>query len=409
MFDIHSRGSQPRAAPLVAIALLCAACGVADQTESTGPNRADSAGVQIVRNTDDPLPRGELVQPARRVFGSEAEGPKLFGRAVGARLHPNGSLWIEEWQSQEIRVFDSRSGAHLFTIGGRGDGPGEFRRSRLLGFDAEGSAYVHDDEHRRLSVFSEGGEFLRSHLLPSSLGVMPRPLHVTRAGTLMGQLPRGLEQVPADGSTIRDTVRVWTIPLDGAAPTLVSKSPGALWYYRDGNQVGVPYAGGSRTGFWNDRVYVTDGTGTASYSVYGPAGLERRVEIERAPRRLESSSATIFVESMRRRAPESLVRMYEEHLDEMPMPDAQRHWDALLVADDGGAWLLRAADPEGQPTDVPPDRVWDVFDAEGAFVGHVRLPANVGLEQVSGQTALTTVWDELGRVEVAIHEVRWIG
>ena len=393
----------------VAIALICAGCGASDRSESTGASRADSAGVQIVRNTDDPLPRWELVQPARRVFGSEEEGPELFGM-VTARLHPNGSLWIEEQQSREIRVFDSRSGAHLFTIGGRGDGPGEFRRRRLLGFDAAGTAYVQDDEHRRLSVFSEGGELLRSHLLPSSLGIAPRPLHVTRAGTLMGQLPRGLEQVPADGSTIRDTVRVWAIQLDDAAPTLVSKSPGALWYFRDGNRVGVPYAGGSRTGFWNDRVYVTDGTGTASYSVYGPAGLERRVEIERAPRRLDGSSATMFVESMRRwRASESLVRTYEEHLDDMPMPEVQRHWDALLVFDDGGAWLLRAADPEGALAEVPPDHIWDVFDADGVFIGQMRLPANVGLVQVSGQNALTSVVDELGRVTVAIHEVRWIG
>lgn len=258
-------------------------------------------------------------------------------------------------------------------------------------------------------MFSEGGELLRSHLMPSSLGIAPRPLHVTRAGTLMGQLSRGLEQVPADGSTIRDTVRIWTIPLVGAAPTLVSKSPGVLWYFRDGNQVGVPYAGGSLTGFRNDRVYVTDGTGTASYSVYGPAGLERRVEIERAPRRLDGTSTTMFVETMRRRAPESLLRTYEEHLDDMPIPEAQRHWDALVVSDNGRAWLLRAADPEGALAEVPPDHIWDVFDAEGAFAGHMRLPANVGLVQVSGTSALTIASDELGRPTVAIHDLRWIG
>ncbi|MCY4572596.1 MAG: hypothetical protein OXF01_07305, partial [Gemmatimonadetes bacterium] len=62
-----------------AIALLCAGCGVPDQGEATGPSRTDSAGVEVVRNTDEPLRRGELVQPARRVFGSEQEGPELFG------------------------------------------------------------------------------------------------------------------------------------------------------------------------------------------------------------------------------------------------------------------------------------------------------------------------------------------
>ena len=398
--------------------MLCAGCGVSDRSEVTGPSRADSAGVEIVRNTDEPLPRGELVQPAKRVFGSEAEGPELFG-GVSARLHHNGSLWITEWQTQEIRVFDSGSGAHLFTIGGRGDGPGEFRQSWSLGFDAEGTAYVYDYRHRRLSVFSESGELQRSDPMPSSLGFGPRPSHVTRTGTLLGHIPRTMERIPADGSTARDTVRIWTMPLDGTAPTLVWEAPGALWYFQDRQQVVVPYtgilpapyAGGSLQGFWNDRVYVTDDAGEASYSVYGPAGLERRVVIDRAPRQIDGFSPTMFVEHMRRRRfPESLLGIYEEHLADMPIPEAQRSWDRLVVTDQGGAWLLRAGDAEGAMAGVPPDdRVWDAFDAEGVFVGHIRLPANVSPVQVSGQSVLTIVRDELGRVTVAIHDVRWIG
>ena len=57
-------------------------------------------------------------------------------------------------------------------------------------------AYVYDDRHRRLSVFSESGELLGSHLMPSSFGFGPRPLHVTRTGTLIGQIPR--LRVPAN-------------------------------------------------------------------------------------------------------------------------------------------------------------------------------------------------------------------
>ena len=78
--------------------------------------------------------------------------------------------------------------------------------------------------------------------------------------------------------------------------------------------------------------------------------------------------------------------------------------------DEGGAWLLRAGDAEGAMAGVPADDpVWDAFDAEGVFVGHIRLPANVGLVQVSGQSVLTIVRDEMGRSTVAIHDVHWIG
>ena len=402
----------------VAIVLLCAGCGVSDRSEETRPSRADSAGVVVVRNTDQPWPRGELVQPAKRVSGSDAEGPELFGRLGNVRLHPKGSLWIAESQTQEIRVFDSGSGAHLFTIGGRGDGPGEFRQSGLLGFDAEGSAYVYDFEHRRLSVFSESGEFLRTDLMPSSLGFGPRPSHVTPKGTLLGQLPREMRRMPSDGSTLWDTVRIWAMPLDGTAPALVSETPGALWYYRDAVQVVVPYtgilpspyAGGPLQGFADDRVYVTDGSGEASYSVYGPTGLERRVEIERTPRRIDGLSEAVFLERMRNRLPESHLRIYEDHLSDMPIPEAKRPWDALVVTDEGGVWLLQADGTEVEMAGVPPEnRFWDVFDAEGLLVGHMQLPANVSPVQVSGQTLVATVRDEMDRATVAIHEVRWAG
>lgn len=396
-----------------AIVLLCAGCGASDRSEATGPSRTDSAGVEIVRSADEPLRRGELVQPARRVFGSEEEGPELFGRVGTTRLHPNGSLWIAESQSQEIRVFDPGSGAYLFTIGGSGDGPGEFRRSEFLGFDGEGSAYVYDHEHRRLSVYASSGEFLRSHLLPSTLGISPLPQHVTRTGTLLGQIPRGpMERMPARGSTLRDTVRTWTMPLDGTAPTLVSRTLGGLFYFHDGESVAVPFSGGSPRGFRDDRVYAIDGVGEASYSVYGPAGLERRVEIDRPPRRIDDHAVTMFLEGIRRSpVPESLLRIYEEHLSDMPIPETRRHWDGMLFRDQGEVWLRRvgdavAATAAGDPAD---GQVWDVFDAGGAFIGHMRLPANVWLEQVRGQTAQTIVQDEMGRETVAIHDIRWIG
>ena len=394
-----------------AIVLLCAGCGVSDRSDVAGPSRTDSAGVEIVRNADEPLRRGELVQPARRVFGSEEEGPELFGSVGTTRLHANGSLWIADLQAQEIRVFDPGSGAHLFTIGGKGDGPGEFRRSGFLGFDGEGNAYVYDYEHRRLSVFSGSGEFQRSHLLPSSLGISPLPLHVTRTGTLFGQIPQGLERRPVDGSLRRDTVKIWTMPVEGTAPTLVSKTLGALWYFHDGTQVTVPFASGSRPGFRDDRVYAIDGVGEASYSVYGPGGLERRVEIDRPPRQIDDHAVTMFLEGMRRSpVPDSQLRIYEEHLSDMPIPEARRHWDYLRFTDQGEVWLWRAGDAAEATADDPADdQVWDVFDAEGAFIGHVRLPANVWLQQVTGQTALVVVYDEIDRATVAIHDIRWVG
>ena len=209
------------------------------------------------------------------------------------------------------------------------------------------------------------------------------------------------------------------MPLDREPPNLVWKVPGALWYFQDGMSVVVPYtgnlpppyAGGLIFGFWDDRIYVTDDAGESSYSVYGPAGLERKVEIDRGVRQANDFSATLFVEYMRqRRFPESSLEIYDDHLGDMPIPNAHRAWDALIVTDEGGTWLLRASTDDAPTASADAeDRIWDVFDAEGVFGGHVRLPPDVGLVHVSGESAVTIVSGELGRVTVGVHDVRWIG
>ena len=48
-------------------------------------------------------------------------------------------------------------------------------------------------------------------------------------------------------------------------------------------------------------------------------------------------------------------------------------------------------------------------DAEGFFVGPMRLPANVSPVQVSGLSVLSIVRDEMDRGTVALNDVRWTG
>ena len=94
----------------------------------------------------------------------------------------------------------------------------------------------------------------------------------------------------------------------------------------------------------------------------------------------------------------------------MPIREARRAWDRLVVTDEGGAWLRRTVDAEAAMADVPPeDRVWDVFDAEGVFAGLMRLPSNASPAQVWEESVLMVVYDDMGRRTVAIHDVRWTG
>ena len=72
----------------------------------------------------------------------------------------DGRIIVGNTGSQEVRVFDAR-GRHLWTAGGSGRGPGEFRwLSRVYRLPAD-SIMALDMAGNRLSVFDGNGEFAR--------------------------------------------------------------------------------------------------------------------------------------------------------------------------------------------------------------------------------------------------------
>src|SRR6266542_1092390 len=56
-------------------------------------------------------------------IGSEGEGPDGFSDIRGIVVDRKGNLWVLEFSTQDIRVFDP-SGKYLRTIGRKGKGPG---------------------------------------------------------------------------------------------------------------------------------------------------------------------------------------------------------------------------------------------------------------------------------------------
>ena len=94
-----------------------------------------------------------------------ADGPDLFARIAALTVDPAGRIYVLESQTQEIRVFDS-AGRHVRTFGRKGGGPGEFQDARGLAWDREGNLWVVDQRNNRYTVFDTTGTLRRT---------MPRP------------------------------------------------------------------------------------------------------------------------------------------------------------------------------------------------------------------------------------------
>lgn len=101
-----------------------------------------------------PVPMIRLSSPSVVIGG--ASGPVdelLLAGVIGASQLPNGVLVIGDGAAPRILMF-SPGGRFLSTVGGRGDGPGEFRVPRWLGpCGTEGFA-VYDVSQKRVTMFS---------------------------------------------------------------------------------------------------------------------------------------------------------------------------------------------------------------------------------------------------------------
>jgi dihydrofolate reductase len=125
---------------------------------------SDSAGVVIVEHPGPADHHRRLdAEPLLRL-GSEAEGaPDFFGRINTAHLDSRGDLWVVDGTSSELAVFALPDGERRFTLGGRGDAPGEFQLPHPTGFD-EGGTWIWDQSPGRLTVVGLDGELLRDYL-----------------------------------------------------------------------------------------------------------------------------------------------------------------------------------------------------------------------------------------------------
>lgn len=95
-------------------------------------------------------------------------GPKLFDRMSSVTVDQAGTrLYVVDIggvssEHHRVLVFDAQSGEHLFDIGKRGSGPGEFNLPRDVAIGKDGSLYVVDGGNFRIQKFDANGKYLKS-------------------------------------------------------------------------------------------------------------------------------------------------------------------------------------------------------------------------------------------------------
>ena len=117
-------------------------------------------GIKVIKNSKESI-YGEITFELEEVLsiGKENENNFQFYRVLDIEVDRENNIFVLDSGNHRVQKYDKR-GKYLFTIGKRGQGPGEFNQPMRLKLDLEtGNIYVNDNL-RKVIVFNQDGEHI---------------------------------------------------------------------------------------------------------------------------------------------------------------------------------------------------------------------------------------------------------
>lgn len=386
--------TRPNRLALAAILAVLAGCEPPTPSDSSVA-RADSAGVEVVVSPDLAVPtiRVDTV-PELSIGGPETTGPEAFGRVENVIVGPDDSIWVSDRQAADVKVFNP-DGSHRVTVGGRGDGPGEFRLVRLLGAAGD-SVAVFDLGSRRLTWFGLDGALLSTSGVASRDGTSPLLYDVADSDHLVGveSTTLSIDEIE-EGATYGGTVpfSIWSAPDD--PPVAFTSEPTAIFIWQGrGATTAVPFTANAHLTAEGDHVDVAAGVRFEIRRYATDGSLRRIARVARDPAPVDASARADFREFVENAWPPERGDAAIDALDHPAVPQSMPAYRSLVGGTDGSTWAYRF-DP------IPGGQPWDVFLPDGSFAGSVSVPSGFQVTAATSEAIVGYWTDELG-----VHHVR---
>ncbi|NNK62157.1 MAG: hypothetical protein HKO98_03030, partial [Gemmatimonadetes bacterium] len=345
--------------------------------------------------------------PVLEIGAVTGEGPAVFSRVGAVRLTEGGGVVVTDELAGEIREFGP-DGSHRGSMGGSGEGPGEFGNSIALPRIAGDTVYAWDGRVRRLSIFV-GGEFDHGWIPPSEGAVSDVTLVRDR---LYGQSTVSFSGLPETGLS-RPGTRYGILEPDGSYESFfeVAGPERYIDIQTSGGSISAiavfqtPFARGAFftvaaaathdriLGGPNDRfvLHEWDSRDGALIGVHRYPGLDDLVtesDVERARDRIRER----FDE------PDARMRTELETLADN-VPEYAPAFDRIWPDDAGRLWLRHTAAEDGEE--------WFVFGLDDLTpLARLTLPAGFALMDVR-EGLLAGRWqDALDIAYVRVHRLR---
>jgi hypothetical protein len=384
---------------LFPIALL-AACG-GDAAAGALATRADSAGIEIVSSTEPSWRNdgGWRIEPEFVQIGHREDDDPRYDllRVSSGRILPDGNILVVVGGHFQLRIYDP-AGEWVRSIGRQGDGPGEMRFPSSLN-TAGDTIYLGDFQLSRLSAFTTAGEFLTSWPFPAMDpgGRVPPSRRLADGRWLgsgsvrftAGQAASGIDRTPttwyriaADLSRVEDTVAV----LPGTERLVITSTSA------DGRIVGMqvtaPSVARSSAMTTGPDYFVAGENDVPEARFYTTEGALRTIIRWAAPVVPvdEALLAAIMREELLRvEGNEQATQSVETRFQTPPATAVVPYFSGLHLDVEENLWVREYAT-------LSSDSVrFRVFHRDGQFLGHLALPPNHTILDITTDRILT-VW-----------------
>lgn len=399
------------------VARMCAllafvACGDGGEASAPIAEVIDSAGIRIVTSVPSDAVYAEVAgEPALSIGTVDGPDEFLFSAVRSVARDAEGNLIVADAMSSEIRTFNS-GGDHLRTIGGQGDGPGEFQSLSGAWPVGGGGIVALDERLRRVTEFDPSGRSTGTATLAAvdDLGMLT-PSGLAGSRSILSSVAVFSLDV-SDGEEVRPPVFFVRHDFDGTVVDTVAQLPGnasVTSMSGSGDAVTMqvmlvpfsprPSGAGSAAG-----IAVSTGETYEVRFLDDAGSLSQIARLAETPTVRTDEHLEALVSGFGRGAPnpEAANRMMEMYRD-LPLPATLPAYSELLFADTGELWAQRYREPGATVLR------WDVFGAEGPYLGGVEVPASLRILEISRNQLLGVSRDDLGIERVEVRDLTFNG
>ena len=381
----------------------------ADEVAASYADVSEHAEVRTHEGIPEDIPQWTIADSADRRLGTLDEPSQAFGRVVGFVERSDGSIVVADGFSEQILAFD-RAGRPLWTAGGAGGGPGEFRQLSGLLLLPGDSVMGFERASPRMVAFGPNGEFAWE-MKPERMGgglSRPQVEGVLSDGAIVARAGSTFESRRSETGFVRwPDVLVYYSPEErvlqevgrfpGRELIFESAAPGRFAAPR------VPYGRELEIAVGHSRVAVTT-QDRFEVILYGLAGTpELVIRVNQTPAPINRDGWREYIES--RRVPRRLrmppeVERTQRKLADRGAPDIVPAVDRIEIDAAGRLWVQEYGAPFERRTPI-----WWVFSPEGDPIAVVKAPTRFVIHQIKEDHVVGLTHGEFNEPYVEVRKI----